>query len=133
MSDDAPICATCGEPLPRRPRPNGRARRYCSGRCRQAAYRAREVAGIPRGEPQAPPPPPGSSDAEVVSWLTNFTFTEMHPVKAAVEVVLMLRTIVDRTHRLSVVGESPPGLAWRHEATAAAVERILADYWTVDD
>jgi hypothetical protein len=39
-------CAECGQPLPplRRSGSGGRNRRYCSDRCRQAAYRRRKKA-----------------------------------------------------------------------------------------
>lgn len=45
-------CARCQSPLPA-----GRTRRFCSPRCRQAAYRARHN----RATPSLPPLPPGRS------------------------------------------------------------------------
>ncbi|MFI7308752.1 TetR/AcrR family transcriptional regulator [Streptomyces hygroscopicus] len=45
---DETRCAQCGDPMPR-PTPTGRPRVYCSGACRQRAYRARRAAGSPGG------------------------------------------------------------------------------------
>ena len=49
---DANVTATC--PACRGPMPAGRARSWCSPRCRQAAYRARLNASTPVPPPQLP-------------------------------------------------------------------------------
>ena len=63
--------------------------------------------------------------------LIALIFVQTDPIEGSVEVVLALRALARRAHRLAP--ETPPGLAWRHEKTAQAIDTLLRDVWPLED
>jgi len=63
--------------------------------------------------------------------LISLAFVQTDPIDASAEVVMTLRAIARRAHRLAP--ETPPGLAWRHERTGQALDALLVDLWPLED
>jgi len=122
--DDRPTCLACKGRLPAPVRASGRKRVYCSDGCRKAWHKHA------RRAPRPASPPPDADDLAQIEWLIDNAFVEIAPVPAAAEVIAVLQSLAIRARRLAV--EAPPGLAWRHESTAAALGRLLADFWALD-
>ena len=111
-------CLACNVELPPANRAGGQRRLYCSVACRQAAYRGRRSARAALPDDR-------------LQEFVDFAFVETDdPINGAAEVVVILRALVCRCHRLALV--SPAQLRLRHEKTAQALNALLAEFWPVD-
>lgn len=127
------LCVQCGEVLPPRGK-SGPARRYCSGRCRQAALRDRQSA-IEWDAWQ-------NANADVD--LSKLTVAAVEPLPALLaeidsappedqlaRAVLETKTLAETYHRLG--HETGPNLAWRATRMGDTLTAALRRYFQQGD
>lgn len=106
-------CSVCGVSIRPRSSPGGLPRKFCSQRCRQAAYRARE--GFRWGE--------GARSSDRVGSI--FPENASRPVEAdAVEVLIQVQRVVGVLEEVS--RRVPPSLRWRFAELAEVVDEGLS-------
>ncbi|CAB4218578.1 hypothetical protein UFOVP1608_38 [uncultured Caudovirales phage] len=119
-------CVYCQEPLPPRGR-SGPARRYCSGRCRQAASRDRAVAvewDVWTGSTTADDP----TIEELPEYLTSaHTAT---PEDQLAQAIVETRSLAEIYRRLAL--ENGPNLAWRASRMADTLTAAVRRYFNGD-
>lgn len=128
-------CEWCAKELDA-PAKTGRPRRYCSGRCREAARRDRTA--VKRIKPFEgfktkieTPPLPSMSQRRAAVFAHVATLVE-GAAPAPIETRLA-RVIFELAEALKVFEEAadkmPPGIRWRCENSAAALHVLLDEHW----
>lgn len=121
VTEASAVCAWCGVPLAP-PAGRGRPRRYCSSRCRAAAYRSRSRAWSFLSEEA--PPLAFAADAELLGLGQGVPRPEEATAESVSETVLTAIFVCAELRRHSVAAAPP--LAARCGAVAEALDAALA-------
>jgi len=114
-------CEACTGPLPARA-PRGRRRRYCSGRCRTAASRARRAhAGTPDGADVA-----GEGAEPVEAFLRGHSASTDDQVLGVLHEALLLAATYRR-----LGAEARPPFAWRCSSMADVIDAAILRFFKV--
>ena len=129
MQSIARVCLVCGQRLT--VAPTGRPRRYCSGRCRERARRARSAEAFSEacltGERSAAPQP---SAAELTATINQMVGLPPGPPEEVLQSLVMGARALTAAFGLAARA-TPPQLAWRCEEMAEQIATALQRFFEV--
>lgn len=114
-------CEVCGAKLPEQARRGGRRRRYCCGRCRSAASRAR------RAPLDLTDCPPAVAEDPLVRTLMDRSASTDDQCVAALQMMLAMASVCRR-----LGSDARPNLRWRYAETADRLDELLHRLFGVD-